>query len=175
MARWVGTAGMRRTVAGLVVIACVALVGGAGAGAAGGSGGGKSAPPEPTREILVQTQPAQAPGYELYLYRVTVPPGAEIAPHTHPGTQAASIEQGVLTYTLISGSADVTRVQADGQPGTTPETVTGPTTVKLRTGDSVVENPELVHEAANKGKKPVVILLSALLTEGAPLSDPATG
>jgi quercetin dioxygenase-like cupin family protein len=161
-----------RTVAAIVVVGCVTFVGGAGAGAAGE---GKDAPPEPTREILVQTQPAQAPGYELYLYRVTVPPGATIAPHTHPGTQAASIERGVLTYTLISGSADVTRAQPDGQPGTAPETVTGPATVKLRPGDSVVENPALVHEAANKGKKPVVILLSSLLTAGAPLSEPATG
>ena len=101
----------------------------------------------------MQTQPAQAPGYELYLYRVTVPPGAEIAPHTHPGTQAASIEQGVLTYTLISGSADVTRVQADGQPGTTPETVTGPTTVKLRTGDSVVENPAAGPRGREQGEE----------------------
>jgi quercetin dioxygenase-like cupin family protein len=161
-----------RAVAGLVVVACVAFGAGAGAGAAGG---GKDAPPEATREILVQTQPAQAPGYELYLYRVTVPPGATIAPHTHPGTQAASIQRGVLTYTLISGSADVTRAQADGQPGTAPETVSGPTTVKLRRNDSVVENPQLVHEAANRGKQPVVILLSALLTAGAPLSEPATG
>lgn len=172
MVRGVGTVCRWRGGLGLLIVACVALGGGAGAGAAGG---GKSAPPEATREILVQTQPAQAPGYELYLYRVTIPPGATIAPHTHPGTQTASIEQGVLVYTLISGTADVTRAQADGQPGTTPETVTGPATVKLRTGDSVVENPQLVHEAANKGKKPVVILLSSLLTAGAPLSEPATG
>jgi quercetin dioxygenase-like cupin family protein len=154
----------------VVVLAAAALCSVGGSTAAFGGGG--SSEPVVERVILVQTEPAQAPGSTLYLYRVEVPPGAQIAPHTHPGTQEAHIERGVLTYTLISGSADVITPAADG---TEPEvkTVTGPKTVKLRTGMGVVENPDLVHEAENKGKKPVVILLSALLTTGAPLSEPA--
>lgn len=132
----------------------------------------EGAAPEVVREILVQTVPSQAPDSDLYLLRVTVPPGAALAPHTHPGTQGAHIERGTLTYKLISGSATVVRAERDGAPAKT-DTVMAPTTVKLRRGDVVIENPDLVHEAANEGRKPVVILLTSLLTKGAPLSEPA--
>jgi quercetin dioxygenase-like cupin family protein len=126
---------------------------------------------EVEREILVQTVPSQAPDHDLYLYRVTVPPGAQLPAHTHPGTQAAHIQSGTLTYQVLSGSAVVVRA-AQGDKAATPETVTAPVTVKLRKGDAVIENPQLVHQARNDGKRPVVILLSSLLTKGAPLSEP---
>src|SRR5687767_2029428 len=109
---------------------CVA-VSGAGAAQAGETGGDVL---EVTREILGQVAPSQAPGYELYLVRVTVPVDAELAPHTHPGTQMARVEQGTLTYTIISGTATIVRGGEDGEAGESEE-VTGPATVKLRRGD----------------------------------------
>ena len=157
---------IRRLIVGL--ICCVAIVGGGAAGA--GETGGDIV--EVTREILGQTAPEQASGHELYLVRVTVPAGALLAPHTHPGTQVARIERGTLTYTIISGTATVVRAGADGEAGETEE-VSGPATVRLRKGDTVIEPEGMVHEAANRGERKVIIVLTALLTEGAPLSEPA--
>jgi hypothetical protein len=165
-----------RTPSRLLAVAVLSLAfagtGITGAGAQTDGSGAKGAAPEATREILVQTAPPAVPGYDLYLMRVTVPPGAELAPHTHPGTQGARIERGVLTYTLISGSATVVRAATRGADATT-ETVSAPKTVELRRADVVIENPALVHEAANRGARPVVILLTALFPQGAPLSTPA--
>jgi hypothetical protein len=73
----------------------------------------------------------------------------------------------VLTYNIVSGTASVTR--ADGST----EVATGPTTIRLRPGDSVAEVSTVIHYGANKGTKQVVILLAALLAEGAPLATPA--
>src|SRR5688572_5874697 len=160
------TRGRSRRCLVIGLLSCFALVGGA--AAAGESGDDV---PEVTREILGQTAPEQAPGHELYLVRVVVPAGAELAPHTHPATQVAHIEQGTLTYSIISGTATVVRAGTDGELGESEE-VTGPATVKLRRGDSVIEREGLVHEAANRGKKKIIIVLTALLTEGAPLSEP---
>ena len=156
---------IRRLVVGL--ICCVAFVA-AGTAGAGETGGDVV---EVTREILGQTAPEQASGHELYLVRVTVPAGAQLAPHTHPGTQIARIERGTLTYTIISGTATVVRGGDDGEPGEREE-VSGGTTVKLRKGDTVIESEGMVHEAANRGERKVIIVLTALLTEGAPLSEP---
>jgi quercetin dioxygenase-like cupin family protein len=149
------------------LICCVAFVAGGTAGA--GETGGDVV--EVTREILGQTAPEQASGYELYLVRVTVPVDASLAPHTHPGTQMARIERGTLTYTIISGTATVIRAGEDGEPGETKK-VSGPTTITLRKGDTVIEAEGMVHEAANRGERKVIIVLTALLTEGAPLSEP---
>jgi len=119
-----------------------------------------------TRTELGSAQPANGPGQELYLQRVTIAPGAKLPEHFHQGTQVAHIISGVLTYDIASGSAAVTRAN-----GTT-KTVDGPATIKLRKGDGLVETQGLVHHGSNAGTRPVVIELAALLQEGAPLSTP---
>ena len=148
---------------------CIAL--GGGTARAGETGGDVI---EVTRVVMGQVAPTQAPGHELYLVRVTIPVDAGIAPHTHPGTQVARVDQGTLTYTIISGTATIVRGGSNGE-GAESEEVTGPATVKLRRGDTVIEEVGLIHEAANRGKKPTIITLTALLTEGAPLSEPVEG
>jgi len=119
-----------------------------------------------TRADLGSTAPANAPGQELYLQRVTIAPGAKLPEHFHQGTQVARILSGVLTYDIASGTAAVTR--SDG----TTETVKAPATVTLERGDGLVETQGLVHHGSNQGKKPVVIELASLLAAGAPLSTP---
>jgi quercetin dioxygenase-like cupin family protein len=119
-----------------------------------------------TRTALGSALPANAPGQELYLQRVTIAPGAKLPEHFHQGTQVARVLSGVLTYDIASGTATVTR--ANGSM----ETASGPTTIKLRPGDGLVETQGLVHHGSNAGKKPVVIELAALLQAGAPLSTP---
>jgi quercetin dioxygenase-like cupin family protein len=107
-----------------------------------------------------------APGQQLYLQQVIVDPGATLPQHFHEGTQLATIRTGVLTYTVIEGTAVVTRANGSTQ------TIKAPKDVALHRGDVIAENEALVHRGANKGTTPVVIELAALLHDGAPLSTP---
>jgi quercetin dioxygenase-like cupin family protein len=95
---------------------------------------------------------------------VEIDPGAKLPEHFHAGTQIATIKEGVLTYQVVSGSVMV--VRKDGST----ETLSSPNTVKLRVGDSIVENEGLVHYGANDGEKLVVIEVAALLHTGEPLA-----
>jgi quercetin dioxygenase-like cupin family protein len=118
-----------------------------------------------TRTILAQAAPANAPGQQLYLQEVTIAPKTRLGSHHHEGTQVARVRSGVLMFNVVSGTVSVTR--ADGST----EELTGPATIRLRPGDSIIERSDLVHYGANnRGKKPVVILLAALLAEDAPLA-----
>ena len=117
-----------------------------------------------TRADLGAALPANSPGQELYLQRVTIAPGAQLPEHFHQGTQVAHIVAGVLTYDVASGTVAVTRA------GGKTETASAPATVKLRRGDGIVETQGLVHHGSNAGKRPVVIEIASLLQAGAPLS-----
>src|SRR3954453_130473 len=102
-----------------------------------------------TRADLGSALPANAPGQQLYLQRVTIAPGAKLPQHFHQGTQVAHIVSGVLTYDIASGTATVTR---GGGPT---ETVDAPATIKLRRGDGLIETEGLVHHGSNQGRRPV--------------------
>jgi quercetin dioxygenase-like cupin family protein len=157
----------RFTTRGMVVLAMLgSLVVGGAASAQTTTTVGSSSSNGITRTAMGQAQPANAPGQELYLQRVTIAPGAKLPEHYHQGTQVARIMSGVLTYDIASGAATVTRA------GGTTETVSAPATIKLRTGDGIIETQGLEHHGSNTGRKPVVIELAALLQEGAPLSTP---
>jgi hypothetical protein len=71
-----------------------------------------------------------------------------------------------LTYDIVEGAAEVTR--NDG----TVERFTGPDSITLEPGDALTETQDLVHFGSNDGDTPVVILLAALLADGAPLATP---
>jgi quercetin dioxygenase-like cupin family protein len=114
---------------------------------------------------LGQINAPQAPGYDEYLMRVTIQPGAKLASHRHPGTQIARIEQGELTYTIESGVAEVAR---NGASAPSEQVTSGD--VVLRPGDTVYENPELIHHAENRGGQPVIVHLGALLQTGQPVA-----
>jgi len=47
--------------------------------------------------------PPGAPDSTLSLVRYTIPAGAKLARHMHPGVLMASIESGTLTYTVMAG------------------------------------------------------------------------
>ncbi len=118
------------------------------------------------RDILGRYPTPQSPGYEQILMRVTVPAGAELAAHTHPGFEIARIEQGELTYTILQGTAEVGRGGAE-EPT---EQVSAPTEVVLSPGDTVYEPSGMHHKAANRGDVPVVILLATLIEIGQPIA-----
>ena len=136
----------------------------------GASSAGAASPPSPKepiqRTVYGPTAPANAPGQELSLQQITIAPGAKLPQHFHEGTQVATIRAGVLTYNVVSGTVQVTRV--DGST----KSVTGPRVVRLRTGDALVETESLVHYGANTGKQPVVIEIAVLIQAGAPLATP---
>ena len=153
-----------RTLAVVLTLAAVPVV----AGATGALAQPSTTKDGITRTALAETSPGNAPGQELYLQEVRIAPGAKLAVHLHEGTQVASVRSGVLTYNIVSGTATVTR--ADG----TVAELTGPKTIRLRPRDVITETATVVHYGANATKKPVVILVAALLVQGAPLATPVS-
>lgn len=132
-----------------------------------------TAPTAVVKQVLnEQKDPPGAPGRTLTLMRYVIAPGAKLSPHIHPGIQLAYIESGTLTYTIVSGTANVRR------GGGGPEPVTGPATITLHAGDAVNETGDMVHFGANEGSVPLVILASLLTEDGKDLavtvSVPAT-
>lgn len=118
-----------------------------------------------SRDVLVEASPADANGQVLQLVRYDIPAGVVLPQHTHPGTQEAYIESGVLTYHVVEGGTiPVTR--ADGSAD---ELGPGDST-QLHPGDTVVELPGVVHYGENIGPDTVVILAATLLDPDEPAS-----
>jgi quercetin dioxygenase-like cupin family protein len=125
-----------------------------------------------TPQPLGSGQPSVAPGYAMGLVRLTYEPGGTLNAHTHPGTSILYIESGTLTYTLIDGTATLTRASTGPlTPGAAlaAEPVS-PGDVELQTGDSLFEDADVIHTARNDGNEPAVVLIANLLTAGAPVS-----
>lgn len=124
------------------------------------------------REPLAQSSKVrEAKGQTLGLTRVTLKPGAEIAPHHHPGTQVSYIDKGTLTYTVLTGSVKVQSGPSDDHPKLIRKIDAG-STARIKAGQWIVEQPNEHHQARNAGDKPVVIYLSTLFPKGAPPSIP---
>ncbi|MCW2767750.1 MAG: Cupin 2, conserved barrel domain protein [Nocardioides sp.] len=154
----------------LVPATAVALLS-SGAGIGWAVGFADPAPVVVVREPLAQAEaPRGAPGRTLGLSRVTVMPGAELASHHHPGTQIARIANGTLTYSVETGAVKVMSGSSDDP--TVVRRITAGHTGRIRTGQWIVEQPDEVHHAANRGTEPVVIYLATLFTTGAPPSLP---
>lgn len=127
------------------------------------------------REILGQVEdPPGAPNRRLTLVRYTIAPGAELAPHVHPGIQMGSVVSGTLSYRVVSGTAIVHRsVDPTGLPAAVEELV-GPAETKLSTGDTILEEDPMVHFGANRTTEPVVILAALITEAGADLAVPVS-
>jgi quercetin dioxygenase-like cupin family protein len=130
--------------------------------------------PTAVRNALAQTSAVKgAPDRTMVLSRVEVEPGAKLALHHHLGTQISHIEAGTLTYTVRRGSAVVREGESDQQPRRV-RTIAAGETARIRPGQWLVEQPSDIHEAANRGRTPVVIYLATLLKTGAPPATPVT-
>lgn len=130
--------------------------------------------PTAVRNALAQSSAVKgAPDRTMVLSRVEVEPGAKLALHHHLGTQISHIESGTLTYTVRSGSAAVREGESDQQPRLV-RTIEAGQTARIRPGQWLVEQPSDIHEAANRGRAPVVIYLATLLKTGAPPATPVT-
>lgn len=135
---------------------------------------GASTPtPAPVRSAFAATEHVQgAPGRNLVLSKVTVPPGAKLSTHHHLGTQISRVVSGTLTYTVREGMAELYEGEADSEEARLVRDVTAGKTAKIRAGQWLVEQPSDVHEAANRGSASVVIYLATLLKDGAAPSTP---
>jgi quercetin dioxygenase-like cupin family protein len=118
------------------------------------------------RTDLGTTLPADAPGQRLGLWHYTIPAGAALVPHRHPGWQVARIVSGNLRYSIISGTVTVIRA------GGTQESRGAGETTTLGAGDTVIENPGAHHFGANDGPAVVELYTATLLTDGQPVAIP---
>jgi quercetin dioxygenase-like cupin family protein len=160
----------RRMLSVVVVVALPPALG-AGGYALGADAQSNAAP---TREALARVvKPPGAPGRTLGLSRVTIPARTALTPHRHPGDQIAYIEHGTLTYTVRTGLVRIYRGAADASPRLV-RTIRAGQTGRVGTGEWVVERQGDVHFGANRGRRPVVILLATLFTVGSPASIPVT-
>jgi hypothetical protein len=128
--------------------------------------------PTAVRNALAQSSAVKgAPDRTMVLSRVEVEPGAKLALHHHLGTQISHIEAGTLTYTVRRGSAVVREGESDQQPRLV-RVIKAGQSARIRAGQWLVEQPSDIHEAANRGRAPVVIYLATLLKTGAPPATP---
>ena len=110
------------------------------------------------REVLASGYPSEAEGRILELVRYTIPAGAKLPAHIHPGMQIEKVELGTLTYSVVKGTAKIKR--ANGKE----ETLDAGQTTRLTVGDSLVEPGGMVHYGQNETED-VVILISASLLD----------
>lgn len=154
----------------LAAAAIVLLLGGAAAGYALRGGEPKPA----VRTALAESNhPRGAKGRDLGLAKVVVPSGTKLALHRHVGTQIAHIARGTLTYSVREGGVRI----HSGQPGDGAEVVgriDAGETGSIRRGQWIIEQPQTIHHAANRGKGKVVIYVATLFRDGAPPSVPVT-
>ena len=147
----------------IAIAATLACAGGAGGYVAGAASRQTTTT---TRDVLAQVaDPSGAKGRTLALSRIRIPADTRLALHRHPGHQVAYIERGTLTYTVRRGHVKVFRGAADADPELV-RTVGPGQTGQVRTGEWVVERPSDVHFGANRGDRPVIVLLATLFTNG---------
>ena len=114
------------------------------------------------REVLATGYPTADRKQVLELTRFTIAPKAKLPVHSHPGMQIERLLAGVLTYTVVSGEAQVTR--GDGSE----LLLEAGKTTELRPGDSLVETTGMVHFGENRGEEAVVLLSSSLFEASKP-------
>ncbi len=129
---------------------------------------GDSAANSNYKPLAQSTSVKGAPGRTLGLTRVTVSPGTKLPWHHHSGTQISSVQQGTLTYTVKMGRVKV--MSGQGDTAKLVRTIKAGQTKAIKAGQWIVEQPTVIHRAANRGTTKVVILLATLFPHGAPPS-----
>ncbi len=115
-----------------------------------------------SREVLAFGYPQGIEGKILELVRYTIPSGIILPPHSHPGMQIERIELGVLTYTVIEGTAKVIRANQHTQLLQAGETI------YLCSGDSLTEPAGMIHYAKNETNSPIILYSSSLFEVNQP-------
>lgn len=118
-------------------------------------------------EALGGISPMMAEGRQLVLLRLTLPPGASIQAHSHPGAVVITVESGTFATRFIHGSGTITRAGIDGAPGAAETPETGEA-IELHAGDTLAYDQDAGHTMDNPGAEPLVLLASALLASDEP-------
>ena len=127
-----------------------------------------------TREVINAGMPEAAPGQVLELVRYTIEPNTKLPIHTHPGIQVAYVESGILHFSVLEGTAEVSRATDGDYSG--PIEVLGPgMETVFEPGDRFVETDGLVHFGENRSDEPVVLLVASLFLDGKPPSTEIEG
>ena len=132
-----------------------------------------------TAQLMGTGQPASAPGLELTLRRLTIAPGGSIAAHRHPGALVFIIEAGTSSYTVLGGTARVSRPAGDGTPTPAEDVPVGAEAI-LNPGDWVFADGDPSGDpgidpsdiAVNAGADDLVILIAGLTRAGEPFLIP---
>jgi len=117
-------------------------------------------------EILGSVPSAEAPGYSLFLARVTFPVGfTEPAAHIHPFDYVVSVQSGTLAFTIEEGALQVMRAGA-----TEPETVPIGEEVTVGPGDSFAGTRDVVWSSERvEGDEAFVVIGTFLGLPDSPL------
>ncbi|MEM8673203.1 MAG: cupin domain-containing protein [Cyanobacteria bacterium P01_G01_bin.67] len=115
-----------------------------------------------SREVLAFGYPQGIEGKILELVRYTIPSGVVLPPHSHPGMQIEQIELGILTYTVIKGTAKVIRANKQTQ------LLQAGQTTYLYSGDSLTEPAGMIHYAKNETNSPIILYSSSLFEVNQP-------
>ena len=129
--------------------------------------------PGVTAEVLAAAPSTVAPGQTVYVARFIFQPGAEIFPHSHPGTTVLGVISGSFGWTLKAGTAHVIRGAGAGATGPAEDLIKPGTDVILKAGDAIFYESDVVHTARGAGDTESVILGSLVLKAGAPLLMPS--
>jgi quercetin dioxygenase-like cupin family protein len=124
-------------------------------------------------EVFAGAPSARAPEQTVYLARFVFQPGAEIFPHSHPGTIVLGVASGTFGWTLLEGTAHVVRGAAAGATGPAEDITEPGTEVILEPGDAIYYEDDVVHTARGAGDEPAVVLGTLVLASGEPLLMPA--
>jgi quercetin dioxygenase-like cupin family protein len=129
--------------------------------------------PGVTAEVFAGAPSDLAPGQTVYLARFVFQPGAEIFPHSHPGTTVLGVASGSFGWTLLEGIAHVVRGAASGATGPVEDITEPGKEVILEPGDAIYYEDDVVHTARGAGDEPAVVMGTLILTTGEPLLMPA--
>jgi hypothetical protein len=129
--------------------------------------------PGVTAEVLAAAPSAAAPDKTVYIAYFTFNAGAEIFPHSHPGTTVLGVRSGTFGWTLVAGVAHVIRGAGSGATGPIEDITVPGTDVILEPGDEIYYESDVIHTARGAGDTPAIVLGTLILDTGAPLLMPA--
>jgi quercetin dioxygenase-like cupin family protein len=107
-------------------------------------------PAEAVQRIPLQQQNFPDPTFTTNLLEVRIAPGAEVAPHAHPGIEIGYVLSGEGEFTIPGQGKRV-----------------------LEAGGSYSVSPQAVHSVKNVGTETLVLVATLVVERGKPLSKPA--